>query len=64
VAATYLTGGKKHDITWDKASHTDPIIYYLDGEELVLNPGLTWVIVVDDQALATVVYSQVSEVQR
>ncbi len=64
VAATYLTGGKKYDITWDKASHTAPIIYYLDGEELVLNPGLTWVIVVDDQALATVVYSQVSEVQR
>ncbi|NLC25956.1 MAG: DUF3048 domain-containing protein [Fastidiosipila sp.] len=57
VEATYITGGKKYDITWGKASHTDPIIYYLDGEELVLNPGLTWILVVDDQALATVTYN-------
>lgn len=54
--ATYLTGGKKYTITWKKASHTDPIIYYLDGEELVLNPGLTWIIVADDLALNTVSY--------
>ncbi|HHU07391.1 MAG TPA: DUF3048 domain-containing protein [Clostridiaceae bacterium] len=56
VAATYLTGGQKYDITWDKASHTDPIVYYLNGEELVLNPGLTWVVVVDDRALNTIEY--------
>ena len=56
VAATYLTGGQKYDIIWNKASHTDPIIYYLDGEELVLNPGLTWIVVVDDRALNTVKY--------
>ncbi|MDI9460975.1 MAG: DUF3048 domain-containing protein [Saccharofermentanales bacterium] len=54
--ATYLTGGKKYTITWSKASHTDPIIYYLEGEELVLNPGLTWIIVVDGRALKTVSY--------
>ena len=55
--ATYLTGGKKYDISWDKTSHTDPIRYYLDGEELILNPGLTWILVVDDQALATIAYN-------
>ncbi|HZK28588.1 MAG TPA: DUF3048 domain-containing protein [Clostridia bacterium] len=54
--ATYLTGGMKYDITWEKTSHTDPIVYQLDGEELILNPGLTWIIVVDDQARKTVAY--------
>lgn len=54
--ATYLTGGKKYTITWSKDSHTDPIIYYLEGEELILNPGLTWIIVVDGRALKTVSY--------
>ena len=56
VAATYLTGGRKYDITWEKSSHTDPIIYYLNGEELVINPGLTWIVVVDDRALNSVEY--------
>ena len=55
--AVYITGGKKYDISWDKASHTDPIKYYLAGEELILNPDLTWVLVVDDQALATIAYN-------
>lgn len=55
--ATYLTGGKRYDISWDKPSHTAPITYYLDGEELILNPGLTWILVVDDQALATIAYN-------
>ena len=54
--ATYLTGGMKYDITWKKTSHTDPIVYRLKGEELVLNPGLTWIVVVDSQALKTVTY--------
>ncbi|NLC39301.1 MAG: DUF3048 domain-containing protein [Clostridiaceae bacterium] len=57
AGATYLTGGKKYDISWDKPSHTAPITYYLDGEELILNPGLTWILVVDDQALATIAYN-------
>ncbi len=57
AGATYLTGGKKYAISWDKPSHTAPITYYLDGEELILNPGLTWILVVDDQALATIAYN-------
>jgi len=54
--ATYLTGAGKYTINWEKTSRTDPIVYYLDGQELILNPGLTWVIVVDDSALKTVEY--------
>lgn len=54
--ASYLTGARKYRITWEKASHTDPIVYCLDGQELILNPGLTWVVVVDDSALKTVNY--------
>jgi len=54
--ATYLTGGKKYAITWSKDDHTSPLLYFIEGEELVLNPGLTWVIVVDDKALKTVSY--------
>lgn len=54
--AVYLTGARKYQISWKKASHTEPIVYFLDGEELILNPGLTWVIVVDDSALKTVEY--------
>lgn len=54
--ATYLTGGRKYDITWKKTSHTDPIVYRLEGEELILNPGLTWIVIVDGQAMKTVEY--------
>lgn len=54
--AAYLTGGRKYDIHWEKDSRTAPMNFYLAGEELILNPGLTWVIVVDDRALATVAY--------
>ncbi len=33
------------DITWSKAGDTDPTHYYLasTGEEINLNPGVTWV---------------------
>lgn len=54
--ASYITGDRKYTISWEKTSHTDPITFYLDGQELILNPGLTWVIVVDDSALKTVEY--------
>jgi hypothetical protein len=54
--AIYLTGGMKYDITWEKKSHTDPIVYRLDGEELIFNPGLTWVIVTDAQAQKSVMF--------
>lgn len=54
--AVYLTGGKRYDITWEKTSHTGPMVFYLDDQELILNPGLTWILVLDDQALKTVEY--------
>ena len=54
--AVYLTGARKYTIRWEKTSHTDPIVYYLDDEELILNPGLTWIAVVDDSALASFEY--------
>lgn len=54
--ADYLTGGRKYRIRWEKTSHVGPLVYFLGDEELILNPGLTWIIVVDDSALATVEY--------
>ena len=44
----YLTEGKVYEITWEKATRTSHSIYaYKDtGEEIVLNPGVTWVQVV------------------
>lgn len=55
--AVYLTGGQQFTISWEKKSHQDPIRYYLEGAELVFNPGLIWIVVVDDRAQATVNYS-------
>lgn len=54
--AVYLTGGRRYDVTWEKTSHTSPIQYFLEEETLVLNPGLTWILVLDDQALKTLEY--------
>ncbi len=54
--ALYFTGGKKYDVTWSKKSHSDPMIFKLNGETLVLNPGLTWIVVLDGQANKTVSY--------
>lgn len=43
----YITNGKVIDITWMKDRYEGPTTYYsLDGKELVLNPGQTWVQVV------------------
>ncbi|HZK42100.1 MAG TPA: DUF3048 domain-containing protein, partial [Clostridia bacterium] len=54
--AVYLTGGRRYDVTWEKTSHTSPIQYFLEEEALVLNPGLTWILVLDGQALKTLEY--------
>jgi hypothetical protein len=54
--ALYFTGGKKYDVTWSKKSHNAPMVFELNGETLVLNPGLTWVVVMDGQANRTVVF--------
>jgi hypothetical protein len=50
----YITGGKKVDIKWSKASRTKPTIYTLkDGTPLKLNPGQTWVQVMPSQGKIT-----------
>ncbi len=54
--AVYLTAGRRYDIQWKKSSHTDPIHYSMNDEELILNPGLTWILVVDDRALGSIEY--------
>lgn len=44
----YVSRGVRVPITWSKASADDETKYYTaDGQELVLNPGLTWVEVTD-----------------
>lgn len=43
----YLTNGKMIPITWEKAdAHSKTIYKNLDGEEIRLNPGVTWIQVV------------------
>ena len=54
--ALYFTGGKMYDVTWSKKSHSAPMVFELNGEKLVLNPGLTWIVVLDGQANRTVVF--------
>jgi hypothetical protein len=45
--AKYITGGKAIDIIWRKGSYEGATKYYHEtGEELILNPGKTWVQVV------------------
>ncbi|WP_053943459.1 DUF3048 domain-containing protein [Kallipyga gabonensis] len=47
----YVTGGKVIPIRWEKSDdHINPTRFLTeDGEELVLNPGLTWICVIDDR---------------
>jgi len=43
----YITKGELADITWEKESYNSKThFYYENGEELVLNPGQTWIEVV------------------
>ncbi len=40
----YITKGQKVDITWEKNSYnTKTFFYYKNGEEIVFNPGQTWI---------------------
>lgn len=44
----YITHGKFIDIKWVKKSRNDKTIYYtLEGEEIILNPGVTWIQIVE-----------------
>ncbi len=48
----YISNGKFIDIRWLKDSRRGKTIYYdLDGEEIFLNPGITWIQVVEANTL-------------
>ena len=42
----YITCGKKMDIGWEKESREGKTFYTRNGEELMLNPGNTWIVIV------------------
>lgn len=45
----YITNGKAVPITWKRASANDITRYYTqDGQEIILNPGKTWVEIVEN----------------
>ncbi len=43
----YITNGESIPITWEKASEKESLKFYTGDEELVLNPGNTWIQVVN-----------------
>ncbi len=43
----YLTGGKYKKITWKKKSKYAPTQFLIDGKQIVVNPGLTFINVVE-----------------
>ncbi len=49
----YFTEGEACDITWKKNSEKDRTKFYVDGKELYLNPGNTWIQVVDSISSVT-----------
>lgn len=50
-----FTNGKVIDITWEKESATSPTIFKtLEGEEIILTPGLTFVEVLDESDPVTI----------
>jgi len=42
----YITSGKKIDIEWEKQGRRAKTAYTVNGEELLLNPGNTWIVIV------------------
>lgn len=45
---TYITNGESIEITWNKKSEKERTKFYFGSEELVLNPGNTWIQVVSN----------------
>lgn len=55
----YITRGKAVDIQWKKDSQWGPVRYYTaDGQEIQMNPGVTWVEIVQDNLVDSIVYQQ------
>lgn len=50
----YFTEGQSCDIIWKKDSEKDRTEFYIDGEDLYLNPGNTWIQIVDSINAVTV----------
>lgn len=51
---TFITGGIANEITWEKANRDSEIKFLLNGEEIFLNPGLTFVQIVPPQMTVTI----------
>lgn len=52
----YITNGKIMDITWKKDSYQSLTRYYdLEGKELILNPGKTWIQVIKNIDNVTII---------
>lgn len=50
----YISNGRMEDITWEKDSDTSVTHYYdTDGEEIKLNPGRTWVSLIENQYVSS-----------
>lgn len=49
----YCTQGEAVDIKWEKASENDRTLFFKDDEELFLNPGNTWIQIVDSLSCVT-----------
>lgn len=49
----YYSMGGYMPITWNKGDEYSQTMYYSDDEELKLNPGLTWILLVDDNVGVT-----------
>lgn len=51
----YITNGNHHEITWEKTSRSGKTKYYNhQGEEIKLNPGVTWIQVIDNKTKITI----------
>ena len=50
----YFTEGQSCDIIWKKGSEKDRTEFYINGDDLYLNPGNTWIQIVDSISAVTV----------
>ncbi|MDO4805287.1 MAG: DUF3048 domain-containing protein [Lachnospiraceae bacterium] len=58
----YVTNGKAVDITWERPSFYEPVVYRtLDGKELKLNPGKTFVCLVQNENIRDCVFGASEE---
>lgn len=57
--AYYITNGKAMDITWKKNESSSTMRYYdLDGNELIMNPGKTYIALFPNDRKSDVIFSE------